>query len=50
VYDVSGRLVEERKNLFIGQSLRLGNQYNPGTYIIEAVQGVSVPLFRSVRR
>jgi len=39
VYDMSGRLAEERNNISIGQSLRLGNQYKPGTYIIEAVQG-----------
>jgi uncharacterized delta-60 repeat protein len=39
VYDVSGRLLEERKNISIGQSLRLGDLYKAGTYIIEAVQG-----------
>ncbi|TKK65384.1 T9SS type A sorting domain-containing protein [Ilyomonas limi] len=49
VYDVSGRLVEERKKLFIGQSLRLGNQYNPGTYIIEAVQGSQRALTKVIK-
>jgi uncharacterized delta-60 repeat protein len=39
VYDVSGRLLETRTNLSIGQILHLGNQYKAGTYIIEAVQG-----------
>ena len=39
VYDVSGRLLEQREHLSIGQSLRLGDQYKSGTYIIEAVQG-----------
>jgi len=39
VYDISGRLIEERMNISIGQSLRLGDQYKAGTYIIEAVQG-----------
>jgi uncharacterized delta-60 repeat protein len=39
VYDVSGKLLEERKNISIGQSLPLGDQYKAGTYIIEAVQG-----------
>ena len=39
VYDVHGRLIEERNSITIGQSLRLGDQYTAGTYIIEAVQG-----------
>jgi uncharacterized delta-60 repeat protein len=39
VYDISGRLLEERENISIGQILHLGNQYKAGTYIIEALQG-----------
>jgi len=39
VYDVGGRLIEEKQNISIGQSLRLGDQYKAGAYIIEAVQG-----------
>jgi uncharacterized delta-60 repeat protein len=39
VYDVSGRLMEEREHISIGQVLHLGNQYKAGTYIIEAMQG-----------
>jgi len=39
VYDISGRLLEEKENISIGQSLHLGDQYKAGTYIIEAVQG-----------
>ncbi|TKK65383.1 T9SS type A sorting domain-containing protein [Ilyomonas limi] len=39
VYDVSGRLIEEKTNIRIGQSFRLGEQYKAGTYIMEAVQG-----------
>ena len=39
VYDVSGRLLEQRNSIFIEQSLRLGDQYKAGTYLIEAVQG-----------
>jgi uncharacterized delta-60 repeat protein len=39
VFDVLGRLIEERKNAGIGQRFRLGDQYKAGTYIIEAAQG-----------
>jgi len=39
VYNLNGRLIEQRDHLSTGQSLRLGSQYNPGTYIIEVVQG-----------
>jgi hypothetical protein len=38
VYDVSGRLMGERKHISIGQILHLGDQYKAGVYIIEAVQ------------
>ncbi len=40
VYDISGRLLEKREHISIGQSLHLGDQYKAGTYIIEAQQGV----------
>jgi uncharacterized delta-60 repeat protein len=39
VYDINGRLLEQREHISIGQSLRLGDQYKAGTYIIEALQG-----------
>ena len=39
VYDVNGKLLEERTNISLGQSLRLGDLYKAGTYIIKAVQG-----------
>jgi hypothetical protein len=39
VYDISGRLLEAREHVSIGQILHLGDQYKAGTYIIEAVQG-----------
>lgn len=39
VYDITGRLIEERIKIGIGQMVRLGDQYIPGIYIIEGVQG-----------
>ncbi len=39
VYDITGRLLEERENISIGQILPLGDHYKAGTYIIEALQG-----------
>ncbi len=39
VYDVSGRLLEQREDIAVGQVLHLGDQYKAGTYIIEAIQG-----------
>jgi hypothetical protein len=38
IYDVNGRLLEQRNNISIGQSFHLGDQYIAGTYIIEAMQ------------
>ena len=39
VMDVQGKLIEVRSNLLPGQTLRLGNNYRPGTYFIHAIQG-----------
>ncbi len=38
VYDISGRMIEQKENISIGQSIHLGDQYKAGVYIIEAVQ------------
>jgi hypothetical protein len=39
VYSVNGYLIEQRKNLYAGQSIQLGALYRPGVYIMEVVQG-----------
>jgi len=36
---VQGKLIEARSGLLPGQSLRLGGNYRPGTYFIQAIQG-----------
>jgi len=39
VYDMSGRLMEVKANLNIGQSIQIGEPYKAGTYIVVAEQG-----------
>jgi N-acetylneuraminic acid mutarotase len=39
VYDMSGRLMEAKTNLNIGQSIQIGGAYRAGTYIVVAEQG-----------
>jgi hypothetical protein len=39
VMDLYGRTVEIRPNIVSGQTLRLGDQYRPGVYFIEMIQG-----------
>ena len=39
VIDIFGRLIEERKNISVGQALQIGNNYSPGVYFVEITQG-----------
>ena len=36
--DITGRVIDVKKK-FAGQSIQLGKEYNPGIFIIEALQG-----------
>jgi hypothetical protein len=39
VTDMLGRTVEQRSNLGAGQSLQIGQDYKPGVYFVEVLQG-----------
>jgi hypothetical protein len=39
VFDVLGRVVEERSNMSANASFTIGHRYRPGVYYVEAVQG-----------
>lgn len=39
VIDILGRAIEVKENLSAGATIKLGENYRPGTYIIEATQG-----------
>lgn len=39
VMDIKGRLVEMKQNVQPNQTLRIGDQYRPGIYFIEVMQG-----------
>jgi trimeric autotransporter adhesin len=39
VLDISGKQVEMKRNIFAGQTIELGNNYLPGMYIVEIIQG-----------
>jgi hypothetical protein len=39
VFDLLGRIVETRTAIQSNQTLRIGNLYNPGRYIVEIMQG-----------
>jgi hypothetical protein len=39
VVDISGKVIEMRKNLVAGQTFQLGAAYRPGMYFVELLQG-----------
>lgn len=39
VTDLTGRLIEQRTNLRVGQTISLGQQYQKGVYFVELAQG-----------
>ncbi len=36
---VAGRIIEVRNNVYVGQTIKIGDNYRPGTYYVEAIQG-----------
>jgi hypothetical protein len=49
VTDILGRVVEAKQNLAPGQTLRIGNSYKPGVYIVEVIQGNTVKQIKLVK-
>ncbi len=39
VFDMQGRVIEKREGLKAGQNIQVGKELQPGTYLIEIVQG-----------
>ena len=50
VVDVSGKLIEVRKNLVAGQTFQLGANYRPGMYFVEMIQGDSRRIVKLVKQ
>ncbi|HEX7847306.1 MAG TPA: CHRD domain-containing protein [Chitinophagaceae bacterium] len=49
VYDNLGRVIETRSSLLTNQIIRLGNNYHPGTYLVEIVQGTNRQTLKLVK-
>lgn len=41
VTDILGRTIEQRNNLQSNTTLKIGNDYRPGVYIVEIIQGIN---------
>ncbi len=39
VLDMQGHLIEQKDNILPDQTIKFGNTYRPGTYILETIQG-----------
>jgi hypothetical protein len=39
VFDVSGKIIETRNNVYAGSIITLGDKYRPGSYLIRVMQG-----------
>jgi Secretion system C-terminal sorting domain/SprB repeat len=49
VMDITGKLIEERKNLSSNQIERLGDRYINGVYLVEVIQGTNRKTIRLVK-
>jgi hypothetical protein len=52
VTDLLGRVIEVKPNILPNGTLQVGSKYNPGTYIVEVMQGKEkrvVKLFKLYR-
>jgi hypothetical protein len=50
VVDVSGKVIETRKNLVAGQTFQLGANYRPGMYFVELIQGDTRRIVKLVKQ
>jgi len=50
VLDVTGRLIETRSSLSVGDAITVGGRYKPGSYIIEARQGRGKAIIKKVSK
>lgn len=39
VFDVNGRQVELRNNIYTGSTIQIGEMYRPGSYYVRVMQG-----------
>jgi trimeric autotransporter adhesin len=50
VLNISGKLVEVKRNIVAGQTIQLGNNYMPGMYIVEVIQGEKKKITKLVKQ
>ncbi len=50
VIDMSGKLIEQRTNLQANQKIKVGDNYRPGLYFIEVIQGDSKKQLKLVKQ
>jgi len=49
VYDNLGRVIERKSSLSPNQTVRLGNSYHSGIYLVEIVQGTQKQIVKLVK-
>lgn len=49
VYDNVGRVIEMKSLVPANQTVRLGNFYRPGTYLVEIIQGTQKQILRLIK-
>jgi hypothetical protein len=50
VTDVLGRMIETRRNIASGGSVRIGEQYRPGIYYAEVMQGSERKILKLIKQ
>ena len=50
VVDLQGRVVRLMQNLTAGQTVQLGNEYRPGVYFVEMIQGTNRKQLQLIKR
>jgi hypothetical protein len=49
IFDISGRIVQVIPNLAAGQTIQLGNEYRPGIYLVEMIQGKNLTQVKLIK-
>jgi hypothetical protein len=49
IMDIAGRVIETKSNVGFGETIRLGEQYRAGTYLVEVRQGQNIKVLKLVK-
>jgi len=49
IFDILGRIVEQKKGVLVNNSFNIGHNYNPGMYMMKVMQGEEIKFLKLIK-